>query len=151
MGGGMYIESVHKSWRLCCSKATRRKIPFQQQIEQTFAPVRKLQATLIDHAEKVAKFNLEALQSYTELSLNQARELASSDSPEKVQSYLQNAQKTAQQVGEKVLQDGKKFAELNQAAGEDVRKAAEENVATATKAAQDAASKATNAAKDAAA
>lgn len=131
--------------------ATNINTQVQEQIEQAIAPVRKLQATLLDHAEKMAKFNLETVQSYTELSLNHARELAAINSPEQVQSYLQNASKTAQQVGEKVAQDGQKLAELSQAAGEDLRKVAEEQVTTVTKNVQGAAAKASNASKKAAA
>lgn len=105
----------------------------QEQFEQFVAPVRKVQDKLIDHAEKVAKLQIETAQSYTDLALTNARDLASLDSVESVQKYLQTAPKTAQQVGEKVVQDGQKFAELGQSVGEDLRQIAQENVAKAGK------------------
>lgn len=110
----------------------------QEQFEQFVAPVRKVQDKLIDHAEKVAKLQIETAQSYTDLALTNARDLASLDSVESVQKYLQTAPKTAQQVGEKVVQDGQKFAELGQSVGEDLRQIAQENVAKAGKKGQSA-------------
>lgn len=114
----------------------------QDQIEQAVAPARQFQATLLDYAEKMANFQLETAQNYTEATLNNFRELIAVDSPERAQSFLQNATKSAQEFSDKVARDGQKLAELSQAAGEDVRRITEENVTAATKNVQDAAGKA---------
>lgn len=124
---------------------------FQQQIEQAAEPVRKLHATMVEHAEKIARFQLEMAQSYTELALNNIREVSALNSVEGVQNYLQNYPKTLQQTSEKIVQDSQKLAQLGQGVGEDLRKLAEENVATATKNVQGAAGKASGSQKKAAA
>lgn len=107
----------------------------QQQIEQVAAPVRELQSTLLGHAEKLARFQLEMAQSYTEMALSNVREVSTVNSVEGIQNYLENYPRTLQRAGEKIAQDGRTLAQLGQDVGADLQRIARENVTAVNKSA----------------
>ena len=100
-----------------------------QQFQKMMEPSRKLNALLLDHAEKVAHLNIEAARSYTELAMEQMRKALEVRDPESFQSYLNDQGKVVQTVSNKITEDATQLADISKSTGEEVQKLAQENVA----------------------
>lgn len=91
------------------------------------APVRKFNALVVDHAEKLAQFQLEAAQSYTSLSLENLRSALEIKQPQDLQQYVGRQQAVAETVGKKLSDDANALAGLNKGFVEQMQKLAQEN------------------------
>lgn len=124
------------------------------QFDKALEPARKFNTLLVDHLEKLAAMNLEAVKSYAELSMKEVREALSIDDAQALQQYLTARGEVAKVVADRVKDDSEKLVGINQDFVKEVQKLVEENVKTfspeATKTAKKAAPKGAAAPKAAA-
>ena len=99
-----------------------------QQFHKLLEPSRRMNALLLDHAEKVAHLTLEAARSYTTLAMEQWRKALEIRDPESLQSYLTDQGKVMQTVSNRVSEDVSTLADISKNMGEEVQKIAQENV-----------------------
>jgi len=114
-----------------------------QQFQKMMEPSRKLNALLLDHAEKVAHLNLEAARSYTDLAMEQMRKATEVRDPESFQNYLNDQGKVVQTMSNKFTENASTLADISKNMGEEVQKIAQENVTAMTETMQGQAEKAT--------
>lgn len=124
------------------------------QFDKALEPARKFNSLLVDHLEKLAAMNLEAVKSYAELSMKEVREALSIDDAQALQQYLSARGEVAKVVADRVKDDSEKLVGINQDFVKEVQKLVEENVKTfspeETKTTKKAAPKAASAPKAAA-
>ncbi|ABM62762.1 phasin family protein [Halorhodospira halophila] len=113
-----------------------------QQFQKMMEPSRKLNALLLEHAEKVAHLNLEAARSYTDLAMEQMRKAMEVRDPESFQSYLNDQGKVVQTMSNKLTENASTLADISKNMGEEVQKIAQENVSALTETMQGQAEKA---------
>lgn len=117
------------------------------QFGEAMAPARKFNALLLDNMEKLANFQLEAVRSYTDLSLSQLRSALEISDAQSLQAYVSNQSKVAETFGQKLAEDANTLASLSKDFGAEVQKLAQENVTVLTQVAQSGQQKAAAAAK----
>ena len=119
----------------------------QTQIENTVAgPARTYASMVLDHFEKLANLQFEAVKAYTETGMQQARAALDVKNPSDVQAYVENQQKAAKELGERMKGDAEKVASLNQTFAQNAQKVTQDSAQKASKAAQDGTKKDTQAA-----
>lgn len=110
----------------------------QSQIENTVAgPARTYASLVVDHAEQLANLQLEAAKAYTETGVQQVRAALDVKNPSDVQSLVENQQKVAKELGERIKGDVEKVASLNQTFAQNAQKVTQESAQTVSKAAED--------------
>ncbi|MFP4129451.1 MAG: TIGR01841 family phasin [Halorhodospira sp.] len=107
-----------------------------QQMQQMMEPTRKLNALLLNHAERIAHLNLEAARSYTELATQQMRKMLEIRDPESFQSYLTDQSKIMQTLSNKISEDANALADIGKDMGQEVQQIAQENASVVTEAVQ---------------
>ncbi len=107
-----------------------------QQMQQMMEPTRKLNALLLNHAERIAHLNLEAARSYTELATQQMRKMLEIRDPESFQSYLTDQSKVMQTLSNKISEDANALADIGKDMGQEVQQIAQENASVVTEAVQ---------------
>ncbi|PAU78206.1 phasin family protein [Halomonas salipaludis] len=111
-----------------------------QQFESMFfGPARAYAALSIDYAEKLLNTQYEAVKSYSDVSMSQARAMLDIKDAEGLRTYVEGQQKVAKELSERVKGDAEKVVALNQDFVQKGQKLAEENIQTASKAASKAA------------
>ncbi len=99
----------------------------QAQFQDAFAPAKKFSSLLIDQIAKVTDFQVNALRSYADLSIEQLRAASKVSDQKSLQDYVSNQSKVAKTVGEKLTADANTLADFGKEFGAEVQKLAQEN------------------------
>ena len=100
------------------------------QLSKLGAPVQKFNALLVSHLEKFAQFQLEAVRSYSDLSLEQLRAALDVNDPADFKSYVSQQNKVATVVGKKLSADTETLLSLSKDFTAEIQKFAQDNVVT---------------------
>lgn len=107
-----------------------------EQVEKSFAgPVRNYTGLILDHAEKVAELQYNAVKAYMDLGLQQAREVLDIKDQNDIRAYVAKQPQVAQTVADRVRGDLEKVIELQKDFAEESRKVVEDSVSSAAKSA----------------
>ena len=110
----------------------------QTQIENTVArPARSYASFMLDHFEQLANLQFEAAKAYAETSMQQARAALEVKDSSDVRAYMENQQKVAKEMGERIKGDMERLVSLNQAFAQNAQNVTEESAKKASKAAQE--------------
>ena len=132
----------------------------QSQIEKTVTgPARTYAGLVLDHFEQLSSLQFESARSYAETGMEQARAALEVKSPSDLQGYVENQQKAAKELGERIQGDVKKVTSLNQTflqnakevsqnSAQEISKAAEEGIEKNTQAVEHGSEKETKAASN---
>lgn len=102
-------------------------------------PIHELNKAAINNLAKVTEIQFSSAKYFTDLGINQMREVASIEDLETARSFTTKSIELAGEVNKKILEDGKKFADLGSSLKSDVEtifskakeaKSAKENKAT---------------------
>lgn len=104
-------------------------------------PARRLNAVMIDHAEKLAQLNLDATRSFTEMAFSQARSALEIKGPDDLRNYLSEQTKAVESFTKEFSKDAGMLADLSKSFGDEVQKATQENVVSFSKAFSESAAK----------
>lgn len=108
----------------------------QKQFESVVgAPARTYASLVLDHFEQIAKVQTEAAKAYADTTFKQFRTAMDVKDPSDVRAYVENQQKVAQELGERVKGDAEKVVSLNQAFVEKAQKVAQDSAKSASAAA----------------
>ncbi len=108
----------------------------QKQFDSTFgAPARSYASMVLDHVEQLANLQFEAAKAYAETGVQQARAALDVKDPSDVRAYVENQQKVAKELGERLKGDAEKVVSLNQAFAQSAQKFAQDNAQNVAKAA----------------
>ena len=119
----------------------------QKQIDSTFgAPARTYASMVLDHFEQLSNLQFDAAKAYAETSIQQARAALEVKDPSDVRTFVENQQKVAKDLGERMKGDAEKVVSLNQTFAQNAQKVTQESAENVTKAAQNGAKSATKAA-----
>lgn len=102
---------------------------FNNQFGNVLAPAQKFNALVVANVEKLVQFQLAAVETYSQIGLQQLRAALEVRDPQSLQAYVSNQQQVAKVVGEKLANDAKALAGLGQAFGAEVQQLVKENVA----------------------
>ncbi|MCG5541889.1 MULTISPECIES: phasin family protein [unclassified Halorhodospira] len=109
----------------------------QTQIENTVArPARNYASVMLDHFEQLANLQFEATKAYAETSMQQARAALEVKDSSDVRAYMENQQKVAKEMGERIKGDMEKVASLNQAFAQNAQSVTRDSAEKASKAVQ---------------
>ncbi len=101
-----------------------------------FGPARAYATLSLDYSEKLANAQLDAIKAYSDASLSQARAAMDIKDAEGLRSYIEDQQKVAKDLGERVKGDAEKVVALNQDFAQQSQKLVEGSVKTASQAAK---------------
>ncbi|PMR73311.1 phasin family protein [Billgrantia endophytica] len=117
------------------SKSEKATEKATQQFEALFiTPARAYGSLTLEYCEKLLATQLNAVRTYTELSLAQARAWSDIKDAEGLKQVVESQQKVAQDLGERLQGDTRKVVTLGQEFLQKGQKLAEENVKTASSA-----------------
>ncbi len=110
---------------------------FTKQAETLFAaPARSFAGMAIEHFEKLVSAQFEAAKTYSDTGLQQARAALEVKSATDLQGYVENQQKLAKELSERVKSDAEKLVALNEEFARNAQKLVQSSVQATTKAAQ---------------
>ena len=101
-----------------------------------FGPARAYAALTIDYSEKLANAQFDAFKAYSDTTLNQARAALDIKDAEGLRSYIEDQQKLAKDLGERVKGDTEKVVALHQDFAQQSQKLVESSVKTASQSAK---------------
>jgi len=91
-------------------------------------PARAYMTLAVDHAEKLLNVHFEAVRAYTDTGVRQIRAALEIKDPAGLRSYVEQQQKAARDLGERVKDEAEKVVSINQEFVEKARKVTEDNV-----------------------
>jgi len=100
-----------------------------------FGPARDFAGIALDHLEKLADLQQEAVNAYADIGIKQVRSALDINDQAGIRAFVEGQQNLARTVGERVKGDADKVAALNQATAEKVQKAFQQTYASAAQAA----------------
>lgn len=107
-----------------------------QQFETMFfGPARAYAALTLNYTEKLLAAQYDAVKTYTDLGLSQARAAIDVKDAEGLRTYVEGQQKVAKDLGERMKADAEKVVAMNQDFVQQGQKLTEESVKSASKAA----------------
>ena len=110
----------------------------QTEIENTVArPARNYASLVLDHFEQLANLQLEAAKAYADTGVQQARAALEVKDSSDVRAYMENQQKVAKEMSERIKDDMERLVSLNQAFAQNAQNVTEESTKKASKAAQE--------------
>ena len=77
-----------------------------------YAPWSRFNQAMLRNAEKMTDFSLETMRHYSEIGLEQLRNVSSVDSPEAASDFSQKQTELLNQLGQKMLSDAQRLTEL---------------------------------------
>lgn len=89
---------------------------------QLLAPARKFNALVVENAEKVAEFQINAARSYTDIGLRQFRDALQVNDVEGLRQLVTNQSETSRMLAAKLLADTQALVNLGQIFGKEVQK-----------------------------
>ncbi|WP_192036814.1 phasin family protein [Halomonas sp. YLGW01] len=108
-----------------------------EQLESLFfGPARAYAALTLDYSEKLVSAQFDAIKAYSDTSLSQARAAMDIKDAEGLRSYIEDQQKIAKDLGERVKGDAEKVVALNQDFAQQSQQLVESSVKTASQAAK---------------
>ncbi|PWG65475.1 phasin family protein [Sediminicurvatus halobius] len=109
---------------------------YNEQVEKLFVgPARAYGKLAVDYTEKLVNAQLEAVRTYTEVGVGQARAALEIKDTKGLQAYAEGQQKVAKDLSERVKGDAEKVVAMNQEFVNEARKLVESNVKSASEAA----------------
>ena len=121
---------------------------YTEQAEKLFmAPTRSYAKLAVDYTEKLMAAQMEAVRTYSEIGMQQARAAMEIKDTKGFQQYAEQQQTVAKDLSERVKSDAEKSVAMNQDFANDIRKLVESSVQTASETAQQSVAEAKNAAK----
>ncbi len=111
-----------------------RRVVNPEQWSKAMEPARRMNAVMIEHAQKLAQLNLDAARSFTEMTLAQARSAMEIKDPEDLRNYLSEQTKAVESFTKEFSKDASMLADLGKSFGDEMQKAAQENVVSFSKA-----------------
>lgn len=119
---------------------------------QMYAPWSRFNQAMLRNAEKMTDFSLETMRHYSEMGIEQLRNVSCVDCPEAVSSFNQKQTELLNQLGQKMLSDAQRLTELGKEIRNEVMSAMNEiysqNASSMQDAMQSAASNASKTAED---
>ncbi len=91
----------------------------------------KTNKLLVNELEKLMTFQMEALQSYMDMSLNQLKAAADVRDPKSLQNFLSDQGEVANTLREKMMEDAKTLADLTTGFKDNLDYLAKDNMTTA--------------------
>jgi len=105
---------------------------YTKQAETLFiAPARDTARLTMDYAEKLMEAQLEAVRTYSDIAMQQARAALDIKDTQSLQQYAEQQQTVARNLGERVKNDAEKSAAMNQEFANDIRELVESSVKAA--------------------
>lgn len=122
----------------------------QKQLDSALAaPARTYAGLVLEHVEQLANLQIEAAKAYTETGVQQARAALEVKDPSDVHSYVENQQKVAKDLGERIKGDAEKLVSLNRDFAQKAQKVTEESTRNVSKLAETGAKQASKSAQEA--
>ena len=113
---------------------------FADQTKNMYAPMRKLNALMVENMEKMTDFQIEALKSYSKMGVNQMKNATEVKDAESVRDFSASQAELMSTLSKKVLEDAKSMADMSmefkqevEKIVEDARSGAEADIKAATK------------------
>ena len=121
---------------------------YTEQAEKLFmAPTRSYAKLAVDYTEKLMAAQMEAVRTYSEIGMQQARAAMEIKDTKGFQQYAEQQQTVAKDLSERVKSDAEKSVAMTQDFANDLRKLVESSVQTASETAQQSVAEAKKAAK----
>ncbi len=121
---------------------------YTEQAEKLFmAPTRSYAKLAVDYTEKLMAAQMEAVRTYSEIGMQQARAAMEIKDTKGFQQYAEQQQTVAKDLSERVKSDAEKSVAMNQDFANDIRKLVESSVQNASETAQQSVAEAKKAAK----
>lgn len=108
---------------------------FSEQTKNMYAPMRKLNALMVENMEKMTEFQIEALKSYSKMGVNQLKNAAEVKDAESARDFTAAQAELMSTLSKKVLEDAKSMADMTMEFKQEIEKIVEESRVGATAAA----------------
>lgn len=105
---------------------------FTEQTKNMYAPMRKMNALMVENMEKMTDFQIEALKSYSKMGVNQLKNATEIKDAESVRDFTASQAELMSTLSKKVLEDAKSMADMTMEFKQEVEKIVEESRASAT-------------------
>lgn len=105
---------------------------FAEQTKNMYAPMRKMNALMVENMEKMTDFQIEALKSYSKMGVNQLKNATEIKDAESVRDFTASQAELMSTLSKKVLEDAKSMADMTMEFKQEIEKIVEESRATAT-------------------
>ncbi|OPX55801.1 phasin family protein [Oceanospirillum multiglobuliferum] len=105
---------------------------FSEQTKNMYAPMRKLNALMVENMEKMTEFQIEALKSYSKMGVNQLKNAAEVKDAESVRDFTAAQTELMSTLSKKVLEDAKSMADMTMEFKQEIEKIVEESRASVT-------------------
>jgi phasin family protein len=103
-----------------------------EQSQKMAEPINEITTLTVDYIEKLSQFQVNAVKAYTDLGLDQLKNVAAVKDPETLQAYVSKQSEMAAQVGKKLADDAKTLAQLGEVFAEDIQNLAKRDLARLT-------------------
>ena len=100
-------------------------------------PMRRSMGALLDHIDAINTIQIEAAQSYTDLTFREVRRVLDIRDPDGLRAYVTQQPETAKAFSERVKDDAEKLTQANQAFMETAQQVTQESVSKVQKAAEE--------------
>ena len=112
---------------------------FAEQTKNMYAPMRKMNALMVENMEKMTDFQIEALKSYSKMGVNQLKNATEIKDAESVRDFTASQAELMSTLSKKVLEDAKSMADMTMEFKQEVEKIVEESRSSVSSAAEPAA------------
>ena len=109
---------------------------FAEQTKNMYAPMRKMNALMVENMEKMTEFQIEALKSYSKMGVNQLKNATEIKDAESVRDFTASQAELMSTLSKKVLEDAKSMADMTMEFKQEIEKIVEESRASAAPAAE---------------
>ena len=99
---------------------------FADQTKNMYAPMRKLNALMVENMEKMTDFQIEAMKSYSKMGVNQLKNAAEVKDADSVRDFTASQAELMSTLSKKVLEDAKSMADMSMEFKQEVEKIVEE-------------------------
>lgn len=103
-----------------------------EQSQKMAQPINEITTLTVDYIEKLSAFQVNAVKAYTDLGLDQLRNMTSVKDAESLQAYVAKQREMATEMGKKVADDAKALAQLGEVFAEDIQNLAKKDLARLT-------------------
>ncbi|OOV88310.1 phasin family protein [Oceanospirillum linum] len=104
---------------------------FAEQTKNMYAPMRKMNALMVENMEKMTEFQIEALKSYSKMGVNQLKNATEIKDADSVRDFTASQAELMSTLSKKVLEDAKSMADMTMEFKQEVEKIVEESRTTA--------------------
>lgn len=103
-----------------------------EQSQKMAQPINEITSLTVDYIEKLSQFQVNAVKAYTDLGLDQLKNMTAVKDPESLQAYITKQREMAAQMGKKIADDAKTLAQLGEVFAEDIQNLARKDLARLT-------------------